>query len=82
MMMMMMMMMMMSERRHVRDVLRGLFSSTSSLVETHTKKRKERFPVFVAMLLEDGCCSLRVCSEREREREMKMANWIDEKLHK
>ena len=77
MMMKMMMMMMMSERRHVRDVLRTFFFDLLSGRDT---KKKER-AVFVAMLLEDGCCSLRV-SERERERDMKMANWIDEKLHK
>ena len=76
-MMMKMMMMMMSERRHVRDVLRTFFFDLLSGRDTQKKERA----VFVAMLLEDGCCSLRV-SEREREREMKMANWIDEKLHK
>ena len=78
MMMMKMMMMMMSERRHVRDVLRTFFFDLLSGRDTHKKKERA---VFVAMLLEDGCCSLRV-SERERERDMKMANWIDEKLHK
>ena len=76
--MMMMMMMMMSERRHVRDVLRTFFFDLLSGRNTHTKKRAGGFrgDAFGGRVL------FSLCSEREREREMKMANWIDEKLHK
>ena len=77
MMMMKMMMMMMSERRHVRDVLRTFFFDLLSGRDTH-KKKSARF---------SWRCFWRTVvvlfvSRREKEREMKMANWIDEKLHK
>ena len=63
----------------MRDVLRTFFFDLLSGRDTHTKKRARGFrgDAFGGRLLFSSCLG-----ERKREREMKMANWIDEKLHK
>ena len=53
----------------MRDVLRTFFFDLLSGRDTH-KKKERAVSGFRGDAFEDGCCSLRVCSEREREREI------------